>query len=49
MVDDDFRAGMLLIDTPAASRKAFRADVWIVGLKNASDLSTTTCTSLEAA
>lgn len=41
MIDDDLRVGMFLVDTPAASCKAFRADVWVVWCEDASDLAAT--------
>jgi hypothetical protein len=42
MIDNDFRVGMFLVDAPAAARKAFRANIRIVGLEDASDLPATT-------
>ena len=47
MVDNDFRIGMLLVDAPAAARKAFRADVRVVRLEDTSNLTAATCIASE--
>ena len=47
MVDNDFRVGILLIDASATTGEAFRTDVWVIRLENASDLATTTCSASE--
>lgn len=43
MIDDNLWVGMFLVDTSAASCKAFRADVRIVWREDASDLAATAC------
>jgi hypothetical protein len=46
VIDNDLWIGMLLVDTPAAACKTFRAHVRVVGLKDASDLAATTYTCI---
>jgi hypothetical protein len=47
VIDNDFGVGILLIDAPAAACEALRADVWVVGLENAADLASATCSASE--
>jgi hypothetical protein len=47
VIDNDFGAGILLIDAPAAACEALRTDVWVVGLEDAADLASTTCSASE--
>lgn len=41
MIDYNIGVGMFLIDASTPPRKAFRADIWIIGLEDASDLTAT--------
>lgn len=42
MVDNDLWISILLVDASAAPGEAFRAYIWVVGLKDASNLAATT-------
>jgi hypothetical protein len=42
VIDNDLWVGMLLVDAPVATCKAFRAHVRVVGLEDAPDLAATT-------